>query len=297
MRLRLTREGWLQPWARLRDNEKDEQQRLSDMPEFRVLNRLGRAKPGARVIGVVGEEAAESSPALIVQRLGKGHTAALALGDVWRWGMQNPRVHEDMDKFWRQILRWLVAEVSSRLSIQVHREPTAMNETAVLRVRVRDKAFEPMDDASVAVEVQEPDGRRVSLTASPAPGESGLFEAVYVPRVSGGYMANATATDTAKAAAGDAQVGWTVDLEAREFQSVKTNRALLGEMARRTGGRVVEVGELESLARTLPHRDVPIMEVWIRSLWDLPGVLPVVFTFVLACLIAEWALRRRRGLP
>jgi uncharacterized membrane protein len=297
IRLQLTREGWLQPWARLRDNEKDEQQRLSEMPDFRVLNRLGRAKPGARTIGVIGEDTTGSSPALVVQRLGNGHTAALAIGDVWRWGMQNPQTHEDMDKFWRQLLRWLVAEVPSRISIQAHQESAQMNQAVTLRVRVRDRAFEPTDNASVALEVQEPDGRQVSLTAAPVPAGSGAFEAVYVPRVSGGFIAKATVADAEAAGAGEAQVGWTADLEAREFQSVKANRALLEEIARRTGGRVVEIGELEAFARALPRRSVPIMEVWIRPVWDLPGILPALFLLVLACFIAEWALRRRRGLP
>jgi uncharacterized membrane protein len=296
IRLQLTREGWLQPWARLRDNEKDEQQRLSEMPDFRVLNRLGRAKPGARTIGVIGEEAPGSLPALIVQRLGNGHTAALAIGDVWRWGMQNSQTHEDMDKFWRQLLRWLVADVPNRISIQARRELAQANQAVTLRVRVCDKAFEPTDNVSVALEVQEPDGRQVSLAATPVPAESGLFEAVYVPRASGGYIANATAT-AAETTPIDAQVGWTEDLEAREFQSVKANRALLEEIARRTGGRMVEIGELQSFARTLPRRVVPITEAWVRPLWDLPGVLPAAFLLVLAGFIAEWALRRRRGLP
>ncbi|HQG47677.1 MAG TPA: glutamine amidotransferase, partial [Sedimentisphaerales bacterium] len=52
-RLSLTREGWLEPWARLRDNEKDEQQRLAEMPEFQVVNRARAVKPGARVVATV----------------------------------------------------------------------------------------------------------------------------------------------------------------------------------------------------------------------------------------------------
>ena len=118
VRLQLTREGWLQPWARLRDNEKEEQQRLSEMPEFRVLNRTGSAKPGARVVGAAGEAETQQQPALVVQRLGNGRTAALTIGDVWRWGMQKPPMHDDMDKFWRQTLRWLVTDVPGRISLQ-----------------------------------------------------------------------------------------------------------------------------------------------------------------------------------
>ena len=38
VRLNLTREGWLQSWARLRENESDEKTRLQQMPAFQVLN-------------------------------------------------------------------------------------------------------------------------------------------------------------------------------------------------------------------------------------------------------------------
>ena len=46
----LTREGWLQPWARLRNNESEEKSRLEAMPPFQVFNRVREIKPGASVI-------------------------------------------------------------------------------------------------------------------------------------------------------------------------------------------------------------------------------------------------------
>ena len=96
---------------------------------------------------------------------------------------------------------------------------------------------------------------------------------------------------------GAAQTGWTADLEAREFQSVKANRPLLERIARQTGGRVVAAGELEKFARDLPRREAPISETWVRPLWDLPGLQPAIFLFALSCFIAEWALRRWKGMP
>ena len=296
-RLQLTREGWLQPWARLRDNEKEERQRLSEMPEFRVLNRTGSAKPGARVVETIGDGETRQSPALVVQRLGNGRTAALTVGDVWRWGMQKPPMHDDMDKFWRQTLRWLVTDSPGRISLQAAQKSGETNQPVALQVRVRDKAFEPVDSAAIAIEVREPDGQRVQLAAAPVPSESGLFEATYVPRTSGGSLAQATVTDATGANLGDAQTGWTVDLEASEFQSVKANRPLLAKLARRTGGRIVEVSELESFARNLPHQNVPIMEVWVKPLWDLPGILPAACLLILSCFAVEWAIRRWRGMP
>jgi uncharacterized membrane protein len=326
LRLYLTREGWLQPWARLRDNEKDEQQRLADMSDFRVLNRVRSVKPGAGVIVTAGAGEDQQSPALVVQRLGNGRTAALTLGDMWRWGMRKPEMHEDMDKLWRQTLRWLIADVPGRISIQAAQKTDETNQPVTLQVRVRDKAFEPMDNVVVTVDVREAtrgDGiadstpganpqsailsprtsirghnpQSVRLTATPVPAERGLFEAVYVPRTSGGYLAEATIAGAEAMKLDEAQTGWTVDLEAREFQSVKTNRPLLERIARQTGGRLVEAGELDRFARGLPRRAVPIAETWVRPLWDLPGIQPAIFLFALSCFIAEWALRRWKGMP
>ncbi|MBN1507179.1 MAG: hypothetical protein JW955_10060 [Sedimentisphaerales bacterium] len=297
VRLQLTREGWLQPWARLRDNEEAERQRLSEMPDFRVFNRTGSAKPGARVIQAIDDAETPRSAALVVQRLGNGRTAALTVGDVWRWGMQKPPMREDMDKFWRQTLRWLVADTPGRISFQVAQKPNEMDQVVTLQVRVRDKNFEPVDNASITIQVREPSGQQVRLTAAPAPTESGLFEATYVPRASGAYLAQASVTDAAGTKTGDAQIGWASDLEAREFQSVKVNRPLLEKIARRTGGRIVEIDGLEDFARGLPRQEVPVMDSWVRPLWDLPGVLPAACLFVLTCFLLEWALRRWKGMP
>ena len=297
MRLHLTREGWLQPWTRLRDNEEQEQRRLDEMPEFRVLNRLRVAKPGARIVATIGEDEERRLPALIVQRLGNGRAAALTIGDLWRWGQRSSETREDMDKFWRQTLRWLIADVPDRIAFEARHQTDEINQPTLLRIQARDKRFEPLDNVSVAIAVREPGGQSIRLTAEPVMTESGLFEASYVPRKSGGYLAEATMTDANGTDLDQASLGWAVDLEAREFQSVGTNRPLLERIARQTGGRMVEVGQLSQFASRLPHEEVPITEVWTKPLWDLPGVLPTVFFFALACFVIEWALRRRKGMP
>jgi len=297
MRLHLTREGWLQPWTRLRDTEQQEQQRLAGMPEFRVLNRVRVAKPGARIVATVGDGQVQQFPALIVQRLGNGRTAALTIGDIWRWGLRDPETHADMDKFWRQTLRWLIADVPDQVTLQARHKPDETGQPTVFQVRVRDKRFEPLDDISVAIDVREPAGHSVRLTTEPVMTESGLFEASYVPRQSGGYLAQATVTDANGTEMDQATVGWAIDLESREFQSVKINRSLLERIAQQTGGRLVALDELNRFADSLPHQEAPITEVWTKPLWDLPGVLPAVFLVVVTCFALEWALRRRKGMP
>jgi len=301
-RLNLTRQGWLQPWARLRDNEQAEEQRLSNMPDFRVFNRLASVKAGATVVATIGDESSADSgfPALVVQRFGKGRTAALTVGDIWRWGLKESEMHNDMNKFWRQTLRWLVADVPERISIVpvLQSDPASGgNQAVVLTVHARNEEFEPMDGVSVAVEVRDPQGEKVRLTAEPVPTEAGLFEAAYVPRISGGYYASVTVAGSEATQLGAAETGWAVDLDAQEFRSIRPNLALLERIARQTSGQVIELGELDDFARGLPARNAPVTTTWIKPLWDLPGVLPALFLIILICFAGEWALRRRRGLP
>lgn len=314
IRLKLTREGWLQPWARLRDNEQDEQERLSTMPAFRVLNRIPSVKAGAGVVAIAGPaqgDEAQALPALAVQRYGHGRAAALMVGDVWRWGMKDAKMHDDMDKFWRQTLRWLVADVPNRISFSVKnsqdyaaQKPDQVEGAVVLQVRARDKKFEPAESVSVAIEVSAPEAQKVQLTAepmlsgsNPQESEAGLFESTYVPHRDGSYLARAVVTDADGLQVGDAQIGWTIDLEAREFRSIGTNRPLLEKIAQQTGGRMVELNALSRFARDLPGREAPITETWITPVWDLRGILPAVFLFALMCFISEWALRRWKGMP
>ena len=297
IRLNLTRQGWLQPWARLRDNEQAEQQRLSNMPEFLVLNRTGAVKAGATVVAAIGNEQTQEYPALVVQRFGNGRTAALTIGDVWRWGLKESQMREDMDKFWRQTLRWLVADVPERISIHPTYKPDQINQPVALRIQARDKDFEPVDNVSVVIEVREPGDRQVRLAAEPVLSQAGLFEAIYVPHQSGGYYARAIVADAEATQLGIAETGWAVDLEAHEFRSIRANGALMEKVARQTSGRVVELDKLNDFARSLPNRKAPITAAWMKPLWDLPGVLPAVFLFVLCCFVGEWALRRWKGMP
>ena len=67
-KLALTREGWLQPWTRLRATESEERDRLDTLPPFNVLNTISAIKPGASVLATVSDSDNHSFPALAAQR-------------------------------------------------------------------------------------------------------------------------------------------------------------------------------------------------------------------------------------
>ena len=105
-------------------------------------------------------------------------------------------------------------------------------------------------------------------------------------------MLEAVVTDATGMEVGRAEGGWTSDPAADEFRSLKPNRALLETIARKTGGEIIAANSLESFTKSLPNRKAPITESWTSPLWHQAGV----FLFALACFIAEWGLRRWKGL-
>lgn len=295
----LTREGLLQPWMRLRDSESAERTRRDSMPAFEVHNQVQDIKPGASVMATALDDNGAEWPALVTQRFGRGRTAALTTGDVWRWGMRDAESRADLNKFWRQLVRWLVTDVPRRVELTI--EPNAGGQRAVdLVTRVRRENYEPLDEASVALEVQsvplEPAATNppaARLRGEPSLREGGRFEATFVPRRAGGFLATATVTDDAGAEVGQVTTGWSANPAAEEFRSLQPNRALLENLARTTGGKLIDPAGLARLARDLPQRQAPVMETWVAPAWHNPWL----FLLALGLLIAEWGIRRRKGLP
>ncbi len=299
--LQLAREGWLQAWARLRDNEGDERARIDGMPTFDVVNRVRALKPGASVIASVRDEKGEELPALAVQRFGRGRTATLMIGDLWKWGMKDAASRLDMEKAWRQLARWLVADVPNRVDCTVETMAADANGAVRVQVRVRDEKFQPVDDAVVAIDVEPvvfagtagATAQAIRLEAEPALSEPGLYQATYVPRQTGGYKVVASVKNPAGADLGRAEAGWSTDLAAEEFRSLTPNVALLEDLARKTGGEVIAAADLEKFSKRLPQLRAPVMETWSYPAWHTP----LLFGFALACLLAEWGLRRWKGMP
>jgi hypothetical protein len=301
VRFELTREGLLQSWARLRDNEADEKARLLNMVPFQVINRVREVKPGASVIAAARAADGKTYPALVTQRFGRGRTAAFTLGDVYRWGLHDADAHHDMDKAWRQMMRWLVTDVPNRVDLTAQPQPDDPNGAVLLQVRVRDPKFQPLDNATISLEVQPvlsdaPTGaqtKAIHLPVEPALSEPGLYQATYVPRHTGGYKASVAVTNIEGVAVGHAVAGWSTDLAADEFRALAPNVALLESIAHKTGGEVIPASKLDSFARSLPTRHAPVMEATTYPLWHTPAV----FAFALACLVTEWGLRRWKGMP
>jgi uncharacterized membrane protein len=292
-RLVLTREGWLQPWVRLRKTEDEEQKRLAGMSAFRTLSRAGGIKPGAVVLAEVRDTAGQTAPALVAQQYGKGRVAALLVGDLWRWGLRRAEPEEDdLDRSWRQTVRWLVADVPGRVDISARPKADSTATAVELRVQVRDAEYRPLDNAKVALRITLPGGETLTLDAEPDGREAGTYAATYVTKQPGAYRFRATATAPDGAAVGEREAGWAAQPAADEFARLEPDREFLGTIAAKTRGEVVDGDRLPGFVASLAARDAPITEPWISPLWHQP----LYFLVAIACLAAEWGLRRVNGL-
>ena len=294
LEFKLEREGRLSRWLRLRKTEADEADRLDDMPRFRVLNQVDRIKPGATVMASMLDKNGEKLPALVVQRYGHGKSAALLVGDMWRWQMAGDGKREDLPRAWRQIIRWLVAEVPNRVQLDTKDLSDAAGLHRKLTVRARDAEFKPLGFANVELSVLPGGDESKAVDLSVESGaETGAFESSYRLGEEGGYVARAKVRDEAGQMIGEVEAGWASNPAADEYASLQPNVSLMEKLAERTGGDVLAVSDLAGWANELPMKKADVMKPFPTTLWHLPWM----FAAALLLLVTEWWLRRRHWLP
>lgn len=292
IRYQLSREGWLQPFLRLADNEMAEKDRLERMPPFQVLNRLNKVKPGASVLAEVNIDGKEQVPVFISQRFGKGRTAAFMVGDMWRWGLHHEgQGPSPLFQAWRQMIRWMIADVPRSIQMQLG-EAKGSGKVANLIVQVKGTDFKSVDNAAVKITINSPNGKSIVVDADASSKTAGQYEALYVAEEEGVYSATTEVAAQDGSKLGNAQLGWVYQPSALELQSLGENIVNLQSIADQSGGSIVNWNELDSFVADVPSTRMPVTETKIYPLWHQSWVL----ISALACICCEWGLRRRYGM-
>ncbi|MEM9016899.1 MAG: hypothetical protein AAGC68_07780, partial [Verrucomicrobiota bacterium] len=288
----LTREGWLEPWMRLRAGQEEENTRLAYMPPFFAINQISAIKPGASILATVTDIEDRKLPAVVTQRYGEGKSAAVTVADFWRWGLKDPEQQEELGKTWRQLLRWGVNDVPTRIEMESEHDDSGGSPLTRLSIRVRDDTFEPQDDASVLITATQDDGTISTLTAEPSLEEPGLFTTEFSATDTTGYRLEATVLDGEGTEIGTSADARVFDAEASEFAQLGPNPEPWEKLASASGGRVLRIDELHELPDLLQSLNLPLMETKQRPLWHTPWL----FLIALAFFLGEWILRRRQGI-
>jgi uncharacterized membrane protein len=288
-----TAAGVLHPATQLAPNDSATSALWRQMPPLTTVNLVGRPKAGATVLlegRVEGDRRA--IPVLSFQRYGRGKAIAFAVQDSWLWQMHQMVPVEDQrhETFWRQLLRWLVSDVPSRVDVVATAEG-AVNEGIPLRVVVSDSAYVRSNGASVSAEVVSPSGDRTQLPFEWATDRDGEYTAMMVPGANGVHTVNVLASlgrDTIRSTVGYVRVA---DPTA-EYFGAEMRPGVLQQFSDETGGKFYRPPEASRLVEDIVYTTSGATEVQRLDLWDMP----ILFLLLLSLLGAEWLYRRRRGL-
>lgn len=229
-------------------------------------------------------------PLLITENYGRGRTAVFATSGSWRWQMQQPVEDMSHEMFWRQLLRWLVAETPSCVDISMPN--TLLTDAGEIRLsaEVRQPDYLPAANAIVAARIEGPGGLIDSVPLRPEPLKQGVYSADWNAPKPGAYVVEVSATQGKDDLGRDVRTFRREDGVAENFHR-EQNRDLLEKLAAETGGHYFGVSNASRLVDEISYSDAGITARETKDLWNMP----IVFFLVIALRGAEWLLRRRWG--
>ncbi|GIV60564.1 MAG: membrane protein [Rhodothermaceae bacterium] len=288
-----TATGYESPILKLAPDPATNRARWATMPPMTSLNLLGPVKPGATVLAEKpGDDFGPREPLLVVQRYGKGRTAALPTASTWRWQMLLDAADTRHERFWRQLVRWLAASAAGRVALDPGGDRFVPGDPLSLAVTVVDADYEPVPEATVTAQVTGPAGADLPLAFRPALGEPGTYTATFVPETSGVYEVEVSARQDTTLLGTDTR-SVLVAPSRREYYDATLKRGFLESLAEVAGGAYYTPADVRDLPDRLRNRRTSTSIFHTEYLWDMP----LVFLLALALLSAEWFYRRRKGLP
>ncbi len=281
----LTPQGADSPILKFATDDDDNQRQWLSLPAVADYQLVGELKPAA--VPLVNVTTAEGdSPLFLTQAYGRGRTYILATGGTWRWQMSLPVEDLRHERFWRQLMRSLVAGAPQATSLTTTSTPRGID----LRAEFRDEAFVPQTDIVVSAVVASESGQSYTVNLEPSAAEAGVFLGQVDPGVSGSYFAEAVAARDDEPVA-TARSSLSYETGQTEQFGIRADPGLLGRLSAATGGEALDEDSLGNLPDLLRFSTAGITEIETRAIWDAPAF----FLLLLLLKAGEWLLRRRWG--
>ncbi len=258
---------------------------VDEFPEVTAYPAEGEAKTLATTFSVSSDKA----PAVVYRRYGNGQTLSLGVGNLWRWVFNPKAVYDNnaYDRFWDQLALWLLANGGvtpvEGYSLRADTSNLPLGET--VHIRFAAHGAEPPAAAPV-ISLTKDDAPVTSLNPA-SQGDPNVFLAAFTPRETGRHTARCRIGEKAM------ETHFMVFRDDLEGTETAMDRAYLEQLAKASGGRMIDAGEIRGLVEEL-LRDTAEQAPLVRrvSLWDRPW-----FFWLLGLLFAiEWYSRRRWGL-
>jgi uncharacterized membrane protein len=264
------------------------------LPALSSVNAVRRVKPGGTLL-LSGEDTASGTRHVVLatQRYGRGLSVALPVQDSWMWQMHADMAVEDLthETFWRQMLRWLVADVPGHVVASAGADLAEPGDPIPLRADVRGSTYLEVNDARVEARVTAPNGDTSIVPLDWIVERDGEYEGIFTPLDSGVYEV-AVRADTSGGSLETATTYVRVGELPTEYYDAEMRAPLLRRVADETGGRFYTAQTVDALPRDVVYTSSGTVVTREKELWDMP----VLFILLAALLAGEWTYRRARGL-
>lgn len=264
------------------------------LPPVTALNRITEVKPGATALLTgTSEDLGQPQIVLAHQRYGRGKALALTVQDSWLWQMhaEVPLEDQSHETFWQQTLRWLVDGVPDAVALTVEREEVEPGEPVRLTANVGDSTYIEVNDAQVTARVTSPTGLVETVSLDWTVERDGEYAAEFVPRETGDYEVEVTATRDGETLGTDLLYLHTAPSQDEYFGAGRKTQ-LLRRIADETGGQFYTPATVGTLPDDISVTGAGVTLVEDRDLWDMPALFLLMFLLM----GAEWVYRRVRGL-
>lgn len=273
----------------LLDDTEEGESRWDDLPGLYHYLELPELKKEARPLLLEQES---NAPVLTEEHVGSGRAFFFGINESWRWRQTGAGDH---DRFWQQLVRLAADEPYTLVqgSVFFDANPMAADPATPIQVRARLLPRTAELPRWLDVLLMRDGAILQTVTLNPV-GEAGAgrYRGTVGPLPSGDYELKLI---------GPSDEGESVVLvlplkiqsnPQEELADVSGDRPFLQNLAEATGGKCLNLEQVPTLPALLEDARKRHPQTLELRLWD-SGYL---FIFVLSCLSAEWALRKRFGL-
>lgn len=259
--------------TRLEDTENANANIWASLPGFQWYAGVIRAKPGSEVLATHSSESNRHGriPLIVTKTYGTGKILFMGTDGAWRWrkGVED-KYHY---RFWGQVARWMAyqrnmaSDELMRLFYSPDRPRTG--DTLTLNANVMSVGGEPLQSATVVVQITAPSGKIETVRLQPG-GEDqwGLFTGTFTPAEPGEHQLVMTCAENG----GTLATSVTVQGTTLERVGEPARHDVLDEIARLTRGELlatIDPAVIRERVAALPEPE-PIerrLRLWAHPAW------------------------------
>ncbi len=240
----------------------------------------------------------DGNPLLVVHRAGRGRVACLLADTTFLWFFTERDTQDYHRRFWRQLAMWTAGreeEPQGGFWIELSKAQLLVDEELKIKLHLAGRDDQPIRDAQLVLRITSPGGETADL-AYAFSRQEGAYVAEYSPSLSGEYTVSAEATRDDQFLGRDSCHfhAHSLDLELEDpIADLKLLRRI-SAVTKEAGGRYYHYLQADELFHNLEERGEPL-KLTTRKRRDIWDSWPL-FALFAACVVAEWTLRKWKGL-